>query len=92
VRSDVYLRSGDAASAMADAQRSLDIARTLQGDKPYSSLTGQALLLMAGAKEMRVETSGAHTVASEAVPHLTQTLGDKHPDTLRAAQIVAAVH
>jgi hypothetical protein len=47
---------------------------------------------MARAKEMRGELAAARTVASEAVPHLTQTLGDKHPDTLRAAQIAAAVH
>ncbi len=90
VRGDVYLRSSDGTSAMADAQRSLDIARTLQGGKPYSSLTGQGLLLMARAQELRGELATARTVASEAVPHLTQTLGAKHPDTLRAAQIAAA--
>jgi eukaryotic-like serine/threonine-protein kinase len=90
VRGDVYLRSGDGTSAMADAERSLDIARTLQGGKPYSSLTGQGLLLMARAQELRGELAAARTVASEAVPHLTQTLGAKHPDTLRAAQIAAA--
>ena len=90
LRSDVYLRSGDATSAMADAQRSLDIARTLQGGKPYSSLTGQGLLLMARADELRGELAAARTVASDAVPQLTQSLGAEHPDTLRAAQLAAA--
>ena len=90
VRGDVYLRSSDAASAMADALRSLDIARTLQGGKPYSSLTGQGLLLMARADELRGEFAAARTVASDAVTQLTQTLGAEHPDTLRAAQMAAA--
>jgi len=89
-RGDVYLRGGDATSAIADAQRSLDIARTLQGGKPYSSLTGQALLLMARAHELRGALATARTVATDAVPQLTQTLGVEHPDTLRAAHIARA--
>jgi hypothetical protein len=90
LQGDFYLRNGDGASAMADAERSLEIARALQGGKPYSSLTGQGLLLMARARELRGELATARTVASEAVPHLTQTLGAEHPDTLRAARIAIA--
>lgn len=88
-RGDVYLRSGDAVAAMADARRSLEIARTLQGGKPYSSLTGQGLLLMARAEELGGEPAASHDNAGAAVPHLTETLGAEHPDTRRATRIAA---
>jgi hypothetical protein len=39
---------------------------------------------------LRDALATARTVANDAVPHLTQTLGAEHPDTLRAARIAAA--
>jgi hypothetical protein len=45
-RADAQLGKGDADAAMADARRALEISRRLQGDKPWSSLTGLSLLTM----------------------------------------------
>jgi serine/threonine-protein kinase len=80
-RGDVHLRAGDADAALADARRALEVSRRLQGDKPYSSLTGQSLLLMARVQEHRGEHPATRTVAGEAVPQLLETLGAEHPDT-----------
>jgi hypothetical protein len=87
IRGDLYLRAGDSDAAMADARRALDVSRSLQGDKPYSSLTGQALLLKARVLEDRGDHATARAVASEAVPQLTETLGATHPDTQSARQL-----
>jgi tetratricopeptide (TPR) repeat protein len=84
IRGDVHLRAGNTGAALADARRALEIARNLQGDKPYSSLAGQSLLLMARVHAARDESSAARVAAGEAVPHLLQTLGARHPDTRRA--------
>jgi tetratricopeptide (TPR) repeat protein len=81
IRGDIYLRQGDADAALADAARALAVSRPLQGDKPYSSLTGLALLLTARVEESRGDTAAAKTLAGDAVPHLTATLGAEHPDT-----------
>jgi serine/threonine protein kinase len=86
LRGDLYLREGNTDAAMTDAKRALEVSRALQGDKPYSSLTGQTLLLMARIHESRGEGAAARAVASQAVPHLTETLGAEHPDARRAEQ------
>jgi eukaryotic-like serine/threonine-protein kinase len=89
VRADVYLRQRNVSAAIADAQRALEISRALQGEKPYSSLTGLSLLLIARIHENRGEHSAAQAVASQAVPHLVETLSAQHPETLRA-QLLSA--
>ncbi|HEY7377140.1 MAG TPA: serine/threonine-protein kinase [Steroidobacteraceae bacterium] len=89
IRADVYLKQGTIDAALADAQRSLDISRKLQGEKPYSSLTGLSLLLIARIHEQRGEHSAAQALAAQAVPHLVETLSAKHPETLRA-QLLSA--
>ena len=90
LRGDLYLRAGNPDAAMADARRARDISRSLQGDKPYSSLTGQALLLMARIDESRGDLGAARDLASQAMPQLTGTLGATHPETLRAEQFADA--
>jgi tetratricopeptide (TPR) repeat protein len=85
-RGDVYLRAGNADAALADARRALEVSRGLQGDKPYSCLTGQSLLLMARIHESHGEHSTARIVAEQAVPQLVETLGAEHPDVHRAQQ------
>jgi hypothetical protein len=84
VRGDVYLRAGDLDGATADAMRSLEMSRALQGSKPYSNLTGQSLLLMARIDEARGDQSAAREMAGQALPNLVETLGEEHPDTRRA--------
>jgi hypothetical protein len=84
VRADVYLKQENAGAAMADAQRALEVSRALQGGKPYSSLTGLSLLLIARIHDSRGEHTAAQVVAGQAVPHLVETLGPDHPETQRA--------
>jgi tetratricopeptide (TPR) repeat protein len=84
LRGDLYLRNGNPDAAMKDARRALEIAQSLQGEKPYSSLTGQAMLLTARIHEHRGEVETARSVAAQAVPQLSETLGPAHPDTRRA--------
>ena len=90
IRGDVYLRQGDTDAALADAARSLAVSRALQGDKPYSSLTGLALLLMARVGESRGDPPAAEALGSEAIPHLMATLGAEHPDTRSAEAFAVA--
>lgn len=86
-RGDVYLQQRNVDAAMADAERALEIARRLQGDKPYSSLSGTSLLLMSRIDESRGNEAKAIEMANQAVPQLTETLGAEHPDVRRAQEL-----
>jgi eukaryotic-like serine/threonine-protein kinase len=85
-RADAHLRKGETDAATADARRALEVSRRLQGDKPYSSLTGLSLLTIARIEETRGDHQAASAAAKEALPHLSETLGSEHPDARRAAQ------
>jgi tetratricopeptide (TPR) repeat protein len=85
-RADAHLGEADADAALADARRALEISRRLQGDKPWSSLTGLSLLSIARIQESAGDHEAARLAAREAVPHLIETLGAEHPDARRAAQ------
>jgi serine/threonine-protein kinase len=88
-RADVYLKLGKPDLALADAERDLQVARTLQRDKPYSSYTGQALAVLARCHQAQNAPEQARAAAAEAAINLSKTLGDDHPDTrwaLQAAQ------
>ena len=89
LRAEIHLGSGDTTAALADAERALLIARTLQSDNPHSSLTGLALSVLAQVHERRGEHAEAQTASQSAVAHLTATLGPDHPETRRAQQVVA---
>ena len=78
-RGEVHLEAGAFDPALADARRALEVARSLQGDKPHSSYTGLALLLIARVQEGQGERSTARETAQEAMPNLTRTLGEQHP-------------
>ena len=72
---------------LANANRALEISRSLQGDKPYSSHAGVSLLFIARIESSRGELDDARAHAAEAATHLTEILGPEHPDTLRARTI-----
>jgi serine/threonine-protein kinase len=89
-RSDENLANGDAEAALADARRALELSRRLQGDKPWSSLTGLSLLSIARIEEIQGRHDAARVAARDALPHLNETLGPGHPDTRRAEQYAGA--
>jgi eukaryotic-like serine/threonine-protein kinase len=88
-RADADLGKGDPDAALADARRALEVSRRLQGDKPWSSLTGLSLLSIARIQESRGDRAAATSAAREALPHLRETLGTEHPDVRSAAKYVA---
>ncbi|HEY0939776.1 MAG TPA: serine/threonine-protein kinase [Steroidobacter sp.] len=83
-RADLHVKLGDIESARADVERALSICRKLQGSKRYSSLTGLALLQLADVEKAAGVEAAAVAKAGEAAQHLVETLGDSHPDTVRA--------
>jgi len=86
-RGEAQLKAGDTGAATADAERALQVSRKLQGDKPYSSLTGMSLLLSSRIHETRGDHAAARAKAAEAAPQLIETLGPEHPDSRRAALV-----
>jgi eukaryotic-like serine/threonine-protein kinase len=86
-RAEVHIKRGDIAAARRDAQRALEISRTLQNTKPYSSLTGASLLQLAEVESAAGNRVEAKTLASDALDNLSQALGPQHPDALRARAI-----
>ena len=90
LRADAYLSKGDANAALADARRALEISRSLQGDKPWSSLTGLSLLTIARTQESVGNHDAARIAARDALPNLTETLGPEHPDARRAEQLLGS--
>ena len=87
-RAEVRLKTGDVAAALADAQRSLQIARAVQGESPRSSQTGLAYSMLARVHENRGDLTEARSEAGTAIEHLQATLGDQHPETLQAREIL----
>jgi eukaryotic-like serine/threonine-protein kinase len=82
-RGEVHLLAGDTQAALADAQRALEISRTLQGQKHASAHTGLSLALLS-----RIQDSGGNKVegerlAREAAAQLREALGPEHPETKR---------
>ena len=90
LRADAYLSKGDANAALADARRALEISRRLQGDKPWSSLTGLSLLTIARTQEGLGDHEAARIAARDALPNLKETLGPEHPDARRAEQLIGS--
>jgi hypothetical protein len=84
VRAEVRWRKGDRRAAFLDAQRALDISREAQGGKPYSYVTGLGWLLLGRLHQDAGDTRAARSALQSAVLHLSNTLGDDHPDARRA--------
>jgi tetratricopeptide (TPR) repeat protein len=89
-RGDVHLRNGDIALARADAQRALEIARALQGERPASAHTGLSLALQSRIQDAAGNTSAGTKLAQEAALQLRKALGPEHPETKRMLARIAA--
>lgn len=80
-RADALRQEGAFDAAGADLERALAIARTLQGDKPYSSHVGRTLAALQQLQLARGRAADARRSATEAVRHLERALGPEHPET-----------
>lgn len=80
-RSLIHARQGRAAEALADAERSLVVARDTQGAKPHSNFTGAAWLAIARLRREAGQEAEAREAAAEARAHLVATMGEAHPLT-----------
>jgi tetratricopeptide (TPR) repeat protein len=89
-RSDVRLRLGRTEAASQDAARAFEIARSVQGGKPFSSLTGLSLSLQARIEVERERRDEARRLARLALDQLTRALGPDHPETRRARALCGA--
>jgi serine/threonine protein kinase/tetratricopeptide (TPR) repeat protein len=74
------------AAAAGDAQAGIKLAQQAQGQLPWSSLTGQAWLTLAQVEQAQGHASAAHRDYELAVRNLVETLGEQHPDTVRATK------
>jgi tetratricopeptide (TPR) repeat protein len=83
-RGEAYLALGNPEAALQDAERSLKIARSLQGSRAHSALTGRALFVMARVQQVRGADGEARAAAAEAATHLSAMLGEQHPETVAA--------
>ena len=88
-RGDIHLLAGDAEAALADAQRALDISRTLQGQKRASAHTGLSLALLSRIQDSHGNQVEAEKLAREAVVQLREALGPEHPETERVLARIA---
>jgi serine/threonine protein kinase len=82
-RGDVHLRNGDIAAALADAQRALEVAHALQGERPASAHTGLSLALQSRIQDAGGNKSAGTKLAQEAALQLRTALGPEHPETKR---------
>ena len=79
-RAELEAARGDSDSARNDAQRALDLARTLQGGNEYSDLTGRAWLTLGGILREAGENDAADAALASAEANLLHTLGADHAD------------
>jgi len=88
-RAEVLLRRGDVARALVDAEAALATARALQGSNPHSDTTGLAWLTL--ARVLRANGAQDRWPQAIATAHaeLAQTLGDDHPETRAASELLA---
>jgi eukaryotic-like serine/threonine-protein kinase len=78
--------------ASADAERALEFARAAQGHTPYSFVTGRAWLTIGQVRQAQNRPEEAKKAYASAVNHLSHTLGEQHPDTVRARTAVGDLH
>jgi serine/threonine-protein kinase len=87
LRAEIRWRQGDRVAASGDARRALAIATELQGKNPHSSFAGMCHLLLARLDREAGDLEAADTALRHAITHLSNALGDDHPDTKLARQL-----
>ena len=88
-RAELRLREGDSAGALDDAEKAVDIARTLQGSNAHSDLVGLAWLTLARAQRATGAADRWPQSVRAAHTELDHTLGSQHPETRAARDLLA---
>jgi serine/threonine protein kinase/tetratricopeptide (TPR) repeat protein len=83
-RAGVRLTEHQLAAAAHDAQDAVRFAEQGQGQSPSSSTTGQAWLMLAEVEQAQGRAGEARHAFDLALRNLAETLGEQHPDTVRA--------
>jgi len=90
LRAEIRWRQCDLKAANSDARRALAIAMELQGKNPHSSFTGLCHLLLAKLARETGDLEAAEGALRQAIPHLSNALGDGHPETKLARRMIAS--
>jgi tetratricopeptide (TPR) repeat protein len=88
-RAEIEAQQGRGTEALADAEKALQMAEGLQGGKPYSNDTGLAHLTLARVLLKAGDGERARIALQSAVAHLSDSVGDEHPDTREAHRLLA---
>ena len=83
-RASVRIARHQLDAAERDAQEAVKFAEQGQGQLPSSSTTGQSWLMLAQVEQAKGRSDEAKRAYALAVRNLAQTLGEQHPDTVRA--------
>jgi eukaryotic-like serine/threonine-protein kinase len=84
VRSAAFAADHKLDAAARDANDAIKFAQQAQGQLPTSSVTGQAWLALARVEQAQGHPEEARSAYALAARNLHETLGDEHPDTVRA--------
>jgi serine/threonine-protein kinase len=83
-RAEINLSNGRLDAAVADASQALQFAQQAQGRTSHSNITGSAWLSLGQIRQAQGRAELAGKAYALAAQHLSNTLGQEHPDTLRA--------
>jgi serine/threonine-protein kinase len=89
LRAEIEMRQGQSADAEADARKAVQMAESLQGANRFSSDTGLSYLTLGGVLLHAPDRSQAPVALHAAVDHLSNALGEDHPDTKQARRLIA---
>ena len=87
--SRLELRLGSAHEAESRAREALAIAEVFRGEAPHSSWVGRSLLAIGAARQAQADAAGARELVTQALAHMTPTLGADHPAVASARQGLA---
>jgi hypothetical protein len=87
LRADAHQRLGERQLAMSDAQDSLRITQKVQGDRPYSMLTGESWLTLAKLQRDDGDINASREAARNAESQLVNEIGADKRDTALARRL-----
>jgi serine/threonine protein kinase len=87
LRADARQRLGEPQLAMSDAEESLRITEKIQGDRPFSMLTGESWLMLARLQRDDGNLGASRQAALNAEKQLANEIGAEQRDTLLARHL-----